>query len=138
MHKITSFIIAETSKAKKGKEAPPAPLIKSAPHYFEKSVPAQFILGEEKVKINGATVTLIVKIYHPDAVLVVGNLEVADVFADGILELKDYKILGDGNIGSKIKVLAGAFSKSAKEKIEKAGGEVILAKLATQKEGKSV
>ena len=57
---------------------------------------------------------------------------------NGILELKDYKILGDGNIGSKIKVLAGAFSKSAKEKIEKAGGEVILAKLATQKEGKSV
>jgi len=43
-----------------------------------------------------------------------------------VLNLKGYKILGDGNIKSKVKVHAMAFSKSAKEKIEKAGGEVVV------------
>jgi large subunit ribosomal protein L15 len=35
------------------------------------------------------------------------------------------KILGYGDIGKKLKVHAHQFSKSAKEKIEKAGGEII-------------
>ncbi len=34
------------------------------------------------------------------------------------------KILGEGEIGKAISVKAHAFSKSAKEKIEKAGGKV--------------
>jgi len=89
MHKITAFIIAEATRVKKGKEAPPAPPAKSAPHYFEKSVPAQFILGQEVVKIKGKEVELVAKIYHPDAILVGGSLEITDVFSDDILELKD-------------------------------------------------
>ena len=36
--------------------------------------------------------------------------------------LQPIKILGDGNIGSSVKVTASCFSKSAKEKIEQAGG----------------
>jgi len=44
-----------------------------------------------------------------------------------VLELKDYKVLGDGKI-SKIKIKAESFAKSAVEKIEKAGGEAILQK----------
>lgn len=38
------------------------------------------------------------------------------------------KILGRGNISKKLEVVADAFSSSAKEKIEKAGGKVILRK----------
>ena len=38
--------------------------------------------------------------------------------------LQPIKILGDGNIESSVKVTASCFSKSAKEKIEKAGGSV--------------
>ena len=38
--------------------------------------------------------------------------------------LQPIKILGDGNIESSIKITASCFSKSAKEKIEKAGGSV--------------
>lgn len=45
---------------------------------------------------------------------------------EGILDLKDYKILGDGEIKSKIAIKARAISSSAKEKIEKAGGKVIV------------
>ncbi len=37
---------------------------------------------------------------------------------------KPIKILGDGEIDKKLSVVAHAFSKSAKEKIEKAGGSV--------------
>ena len=40
--------------------------------------------------------------------------------------LKPVKILGNGEVEKKLKVSASAFSKSAKEKIEKAGGEVII------------
>ena len=36
------------------------------------------------------------------------------------------KILGNGNITKKVKVTAHAFSKSAKEAIENAGGEVVI------------
>ena len=40
--------------------------------------------------------------------------------------LKPVKILGNGLVEKKLKVSASAFSKSAKEKIEKAGGEAII------------
>lgn len=43
----------------------------------------------------------------------------------GELELKGYKVLGGGKITIPIKVKATAFSKSAIEKIKKAGGEAI-------------
>ena len=40
--------------------------------------------------------------------------------------LKPVKVLGNGSIDKKIKISASAFSTAAKEKIEKAGGEVII------------
>tara|TARA_Y100001958_G_C21114669_1_gene460597 strand:+ start:169 stop:609 length:441 start_codon:yes stop_codon:yes gene_type:complete len=40
--------------------------------------------------------------------------------------LRPVKILGNGLIEKKIKISASAFSSSAKEKIEKAGGEIII------------
>jgi large subunit ribosomal protein L15 len=39
--------------------------------------------------------------------------------------MRPIKILGDGKITKKLKVTASSFSASAKEKIEKVGGEVI-------------
>jgi len=38
----------------------------------------------------------------------------------------ELKILGDGELSKKLKVSAHRFSKSAREKIEKAGGEVVV------------
>lgn len=38
----------------------------------------------------------------------------------------ELKILGDGELTKKLKVSAHRFSKSAKEQIEKAGGEVVV------------
>jgi large subunit ribosomal protein L15 len=42
------------------------------------------------------------------------------------------KILGDGDLTKKLTIRAHAFSKSAKEKIEQAGGEAILIEQAVQ------
>ena len=44
------------------------------------------------------------------------------------LNLKKYKVLGDGELLTKLEIKAMAFTASAKEKIEKAGGKVILEK----------
>ena len=41
------------------------------------------------------------------------------------IDLPDYKILGEGELKEKLVIKAKAFSKSAKEKIEKAGGRII-------------
>jgi len=41
------------------------------------------------------------------------------------INLPDYKILGEGEIKEKLIIKAKSFSKSAREKIEKAGGKII-------------
>jgi len=45
---------------------------------------------------------------------------------DGVIDLSDYKILGEGEIKTKVLIKARAISSSAKEKIEKVGGKVIV------------
>jgi large subunit ribosomal protein L15 len=45
---------------------------------------------------------------------------------EGIIDLKKYKILGEGEIKSKVSIKARAVSEGAREKIEKAGGKVIV------------
>ena len=52
----------------------------------------------------------------------------ASLEASGLIRssLKPVKILGNGTIEKKIKISASAFSNSAKEKIEKVGGETII------------
>lgn len=43
---------------------------------------------------------------------------------NGLLDLSEYKILGDGEITKKIRIKAMNASESAKSKIEKSGGEI--------------
>jgi len=89
MHKITSFVVAEINKVKKGKELPaPAP-IKSSPHYLAQSMPPQLVIGREKVKVAEQEVELLLKTYSPDTVMIEGSIDVEDVFADDILDLKE-------------------------------------------------
>jgi large subunit ribosomal protein L15 len=52
---------------------------------------------------------------------------------DNILDLSEYKILGEGELTKKIIIKALGFSESAKKKIEKAGGSIVLFE---NKEGK--
>jgi large subunit ribosomal protein L15 len=50
------------------------------------------------------------------------------------LVLEGFKILGDGELNEKLVIKARAFSESAKEKIEKLGGEAVLIKDKDEKE----
>jgi len=43
------------------------------------------------------------------------------------LDLSEYKILGDGELKTKLTIKARGFTNSAKEKIEKSGGKIIIA-----------
>ncbi len=47
-------------------------------------------------------------------------------YAPGKVELKNYKILGEGELKGKFTIHAKAASKTAMEKVKKAGGEIIL------------
>ena len=54
--------------------------------------------------------------------------DVEKKYEKGEIDLKDYKILGDGEVTKAFIIKARAFTASAKEKIEKAGGKIILTK----------
>jgi len=54
------------------------------------------------------------------------NLEdIKKKFGEGKIELKDYKILGQGD-GFKAEIIAKSASKSAVKKMEKAGGRIVI------------
>ncbi len=54
------------------------------------------------------------------------------------IELKEYKILGEGEIKEALTIKAKAFSEIAKQKIEKAGGNAILVKIKEEIKKKEV
>ncbi len=63
-------------------------------------------------------------------------LENLDSYADekGIVNLEEYKILGEGEVNKKIIIKAKEASKSAIEKIKKEGGEILLPEKKEKKE----
>jgi large subunit ribosomal protein L15 len=55
------------------------------------------------------------------------SITIEDFREKGIIKNKEMiKILGDGNIKDSIKLEVNAISQSARKKIEKAGGEIII------------
>ena len=66
--------------------------------------------------------------YYDKGELKNGNLNPDMLFKEGVISKKNrpVKILGDGDFKQKLEISAHAFSKSAKEKIEKSGGKAIL------------
>jgi len=52
--------------------------------------------------------------------------ELSEKHKPGELNLKSYKILGDGEISGKYNLTVRACSQSARDKIEKAGGKIIV------------
>ena len=58
----------------------------------------------------------------------VSNVDPVILYENGLIRsaLKPVKILGNGDIDKKISITASSFSESAKNKIEKAGGIVIV------------
>lgn len=90
--KLISFVIAGTTRAKKGKEAVQSPAVKSAPHYFEATVPQQFIVSQDAVTLREKEGALSLKTYPPDIMIAEARFDLPDIFAEGVLELKEEAI----------------------------------------------
>ncbi|MDP3758735.1 MAG: uL15 family ribosomal protein [Candidatus Daviesbacteria bacterium] len=59
--------------------------------------------------------------------------EIQEKYKPGELNLSSYKILGDGEIKNKFIITAQSASKSAIEKVEKAGGKIIVEEIKEMK-----
>lgn len=88
--KLISFVVAQAPGfGKRGiKEVQTAP-IESAPHYFEASVPRQFLVSREKVNIREREGEIFLKLYKPDILLAEARFDFPDVFSDDVLHFKD-------------------------------------------------
>lgn len=63
--------------------------------------------------------------------------EIQEKYNPGEINLSSYKVLGDGEVKNKFIITAKEASKSAIEKVEKAGGKIILPKRESDNEEKS-
>lgn len=97
-HQLTILLFGEVSKALRGTIFP-AHALKSAPHYFEKTVPHQVLLSEEIVKIDGKEINFVLKGYPPEILIVQANINVENIFHTDVFGIEQkildhaYKIL---------------------------------------------
>lgn len=87
--KLISFVICETTRVKKGKEAAQIQPVKSAPHYFEATVPRQFIVSQDKIMARGLEGALILKNYPPDMLLAEARFDLPDIFKPEVSDFKE-------------------------------------------------
>lgn len=90
--KLISFVIAEAGRSKKGHEAVQTQNKKSAPHYFEASVPQQFISKQEKTTLAGQEALSTLKTYQSDFLLAEVAIDGLDFFSENIMDLKKQAI----------------------------------------------
>lgn len=90
--KLISFVISGATRAKKAKEAVQSPIVKSAPHYFEATVPQQFIISQNKFMIRNREGAITLKTYQPDTLLAEVRFELDDIFSDEVFDLKEEAI----------------------------------------------
>ena len=87
-YQLTTLVLAEVSREMRGTIFQTKTL-RSAPHYFEASVPHQVVVGEERHAIDGREVVFELKGYPPDILLIQTMTEVEDVFVDAVFDLED-------------------------------------------------
>jgi len=85
---LTVLVMAEVPKAMRGSVFQSKPL-RSAPHYFETSVPHQVLVGDEERRVLGRPVTFLLKGYPPDIFLVTAKVPAPDIFGTAVFELEE-------------------------------------------------
>lgn len=87
--KLICFIVAETARIRKSvAEVTPSAALKSAPHYFEKTVPRQYIINQEHLTLDDHEGTLLLKKYEPAIMLAELTLDNINVFGEEVDSLK--------------------------------------------------
>jgi hypothetical protein len=89
---LISLVICETANAKAGSADPAQPPTRSAPHYFEATVPAQLIVSRATVPFRGGEATLTLKTYPPDILLAEIRSDLLDAFGEEVVTLKEEAI----------------------------------------------
>ena len=91
--KLIVFVLGETKRQpKKEKEAVEVKPLRSAPHYFEATIPRQFIVDSEKQSVLGRDIEFQIKTYTPDILVVEASTDIDHIFFEDALDLKE-KIL---------------------------------------------
>ncbi|MDP3784575.1 MAG: hypothetical protein Q8R12_00635, partial [bacterium] len=88
--KLICFVVAETPKPKKGKqEVLLTQPLKSAPHYFEATVPRQFLISQDKLTVRGLEGTEDLKSYQPTFLLAEATFDMENIFFDDMIPFKE-------------------------------------------------
>ncbi|MDO8469522.1 MAG: hypothetical protein Q7S84_00695 [bacterium] len=87
-YQLTTLVLGEVSREMRGTIFQMKTL-RSAPHYFEVSVPHQVMVGEERHTIDGREVVFDLKGYPPDILLIQTTTEVPDIFSEDIFTLEE-------------------------------------------------
>jgi hypothetical protein len=87
-HQLTTILLGEVSKSFRGKIFE-TQAVKSAPHYFEASVPRQVTLGQEKAEIANHNVLIELRGFPPDILVIQARVEVPSVFDSEIVNLEE-------------------------------------------------
>lgn len=87
-YRLTTLVLGEVSKAMRGSVFQTKAL-RSAPHYFEASVPHQVAIDEHRATIEGREVVFSLKGYPPDIILIETTTDVEDIFDEGMFTLEE-------------------------------------------------
>ncbi len=100
-NQLTVLLVGEVDRELRG-EVFQAQKVKSAPHYFEISIPHPVIVGEAKSSIDNVPLVFSIKGYPPDILLIESTIEVKDVFdheamakLESAIYEQSYKILAE-------------------------------------------
>ncbi|MDO8492048.1 MAG: hypothetical protein Q7S34_00185 [bacterium] len=86
--KLIVFTLGQAKRQPKGEIIETKPL-RSAPHYFEATIPRQFIVNSEKQTIKDREVEFQIKTYPPDILIVEAGVDIDHIFFEDVLDLKD-------------------------------------------------
>jgi hypothetical protein len=87
-YQLTTLVLGEVAKEMRGSIFQTKAL-RSAPHYFEASVPHQVIIDEHTATVAGHQVTFSLKGYPPDILLVQTTTEMRDIFMKETFDLEE-------------------------------------------------
>lgn len=87
-HKLISFVVAEAPKLRVGTAVETKP-IQSAPQYYESSMPKQFKIEEETMKVMDREIKFLIRGYRPDILLVEADVEVNDILSEETFNLRE-------------------------------------------------
>tara|TARA_B100001564_G_C20646335_1_gene674574 strand:- start:37 stop:495 length:459 start_codon:yes stop_codon:yes gene_type:complete len=92
---------------------------------LQRRVPKFGFTNPNRVEYNTVNLDVLQSLY--DAKKIKNKVVIADLVKNGLVQKKDLvKVLGRGELKSKLEITANAFSSTAKDIIEKLGGKAIL------------